>query len=55
MRKERKLRILTPIERELFDLREKGMSRTQIANVLHKSASTIKNQYRMIRSKLGGG
>ncbi|WP_068612590.1 response regulator [Paenibacillus tuaregi] len=53
--KERKLRVLTPIERELYDLNEKGMNRNQIAKYLYKSASTIKSQLRKIREKLAQG
>lgn len=53
--KERKLRILTPIERELYDLNEKGMNRNQIAKYLYKSAHTVKSQLRKIREKLGEG
>ncbi len=55
LRKERKLKILTQVEREIYDLQEKGMSRAKIAKLLHKSVSTVKNQYKIIRSKLGGG
>jgi two-component system response regulator DevR len=50
--KERKLRILTPTERELYDLQLKGMSKSQIANSLFKSVSTVKNQIRKIKEKL---
>lgn len=53
--KERKLRILTPVERELYDLNEKGMNRNQIAKYLYKSAHTVKSQLRKIREKLGEG
>ncbi|XEC93726.1 response regulator [Paenibacillus tarimensis] len=54
-RKERKLRVLTTTEREVFDLREKGKSKAEIAKMLYKSVDTVKNQWKSIRSKLGGG
>ncbi|WP_165822464.1 response regulator transcription factor [Paenibacillus montanisoli] len=52
MREEIRLMQLTPSEREIHDLKEKGFSRTEIAALLHKSMNTIKTQVRSIRNKL---
>lgn len=43
---------LTPSEREIYELREKGLSRTEMSRSLNKSLSTIKTQLRSIRDKL---
>ncbi|UJF34020.1 response regulator transcription factor [Paenibacillus hexagrammi] len=50
-----KLSQLTPSEREIYELREKGMSRTEMSRSLNKSLSTIKTQLRSIRDKLPFG
>jgi two-component system, NarL family, response regulator DevR len=50
--KEVQLSILTPVEREVYHLKQKGLTREQIANKLFKSINTIKTQIRSIRNKL---
>ncbi|MGM0879948.1 MAG: DNA-binding response regulator [Bacillota bacterium] len=50
--KEMQLSILTPAEKEVYLLKEKGLSKTEISNRLHKSVSTIKTQMRHIKHKL---
>lgn len=50
--KEMQLSILTPTEKEVYILKEKGLSKTEISNRLHKSVSTIKTQLRHIKNKL---
>lgn len=52
MRHEIQLMLLTPSERELYELREKGYNKTQMSQLLHKSVNTIKTQLRSIRNKL---
>ncbi|WP_141434320.1 response regulator transcription factor [Bacillus sp. 03113] len=52
IRHEIPLMLLTPSEREIYDLREKGYNKTQMSELLHKSVNTIKTQLRSIRSKL---
>lgn len=53
LKKERRLnRILTPIEREVFDLRERGMNRAEIAGRLYKSVETVKKQIKRIEVKI---
>lgn len=52
MRNEVQLMLLTPSEREIYDMREKGYNKTQMAEMLHKSVNTIKTQLRSIRDKL---
>jgi two-component system response regulator DevR len=52
MRQEIQLMSLSPMEREVFDLRQAGLSKSQIAERLHKSANTIKTQMKSIRDKL---
>ncbi|MDA1872004.1 response regulator transcription factor [Bacillus thuringiensis] len=49
---ERKARVLTPSEREVFYLKESGLSKTEIAKKLFKSAETIKKQLQKIYSKI---
>ena len=51
-RNERKLRVLTPTEREIYDLRERGMNRAEIANYLFKSVETVKKQIKKIQCKI---
>jgi two-component system, NarL family, response regulator DevR len=50
--KEVQLSILTPVEREVYHLKQKGFTREQIANKLFKSINTIKTQIRSIKNKL---
>lgn len=52
IRKEIRLMALTPSERELYDLREQGLSKTQISSQLNKSLNTIKTQWKSIKQKL---
>lgn len=52
--KEVQLSILTPVEREVYHLKQKGYTREQIANKLFKSINTIKTQIRSIKHKLNG-
>lgn len=44
---------LTAAEREIFELVESGMTKSQIEKKLYKSASTLKTQVRNILKKLG--
>lgn len=50
--KEIQLSQLTPSEREIYELREQGLSRSEMSRLLHKSVNTIKTQLRSIRDKL---
>ncbi|MBD0379660.1 response regulator transcription factor [Paenibacillus sedimenti] len=50
--KEMKLSLLTPVEKEVYLLKERGMSKPEIAGRLHKSVNTIKTQLRTIKNKL---
>lgn len=50
--KEVQLSILTPVEREVYHLKQKGLTREQIAGKLFKSINTIKTQIRSIKHKL---
>lgn len=52
LRLERKASVLTPAEREVFKLKEKGLSRAQIAEELFKSVETIKKQLKTIKEKI---
>lgn len=52
MRQEIQLMLLTPSERKIYDLKEKGYNKTQISEILHKSVNTLKSQLRSIRNKL---
>ncbi|MCY7575641.1 MULTISPECIES: response regulator transcription factor [Bacillus] len=52
LRMERKASILTPAEREVYKLKEKGLTRVQIAEHLFKSVETIKKQLKTIKEKL---
>ncbi|GJM79390.1 DNA-binding response regulator [Paenibacillus sp. HMSSN-139] len=52
MRNEVQLMELTPMEREVFDLRRNGLSKREISEKLQKSANTIKSQLRSIKNKL---
>ncbi len=49
---ERKARVLTPAEREVYRLKEKGLNKTEIAEKLYKSVETVKKQLKMIRRKI---
>ncbi|NQX59991.1 response regulator transcription factor [Paenibacillus qinlingensis] len=52
MRSEIQLMDLSPMEREVFDLRKEGLSKQQISDRLHKSTNTIKSQLKSIKDKL---
>ncbi|RAS71644.1 response regulator [Priestia endophytica] len=52
LKKERKIKVLTPTERDVYELKEKGLSRKQIAEKLYKSVETVKKQLKVIRSKI---
>ncbi|MFD1953640.1 response regulator [Paenibacillus thailandensis] len=52
MRSEVQLMTLTPVEREVFELRRQGFSKQQISDKLHKSTNTIKSQLKSIKAKL---
>ncbi|MGG3641477.1 response regulator transcription factor [Bacillus gobiensis] len=52
LRMERKARVLTPAEREVYILKEKGLNKTQIAKKLFKSVETIKKQWKTIKRKI---
>ncbi|MBW7474107.1 response regulator transcription factor [Paenibacillus oenotherae] len=50
--KMKKLSNLTQAEREVYNLNEAGLNKSQIAEALNKSYFTIKNQLKTIRHKL---
>jgi two-component system response regulator DevR len=50
--KEMKLQVLTPEERKVYELNIRGLSKPKIAEQLHKSIYTVKNQLKTIRDKL---
>lgn len=52
LRTEIQLMSLTPMEREVFELRKEGLSKTQISDKLTKSVNTIKSQLRSMKNKL---
>ena len=52
LRKERKIKVLTPVQREVYELKEQGLSKTQIAEKLYKSIETIKLHLKIIKSKI---
>lgn len=52
MREEIRLMLLSPSEREIHELKERGYSRTEISELLNKSLNTIKTQIRSVRNKL---
>ncbi|MFP7176506.1 response regulator transcription factor [Priestia filamentosa] len=52
MQEEKKMRLLTSSEREVYTLQKKGYSRAKIAEHLFKSVSTVKKQIQSIRKKL---
>lgn len=55
LKKERQLnKILTPTEREVYDLKEKGMNKAEIAKQLFYSVETVKKQIKRIHSKMRG-
>ncbi|QMV40672.1 response regulator transcription factor [Cohnella cholangitidis] len=52
IREELKLMTLTPTEREVYQLKNNGFNKRQIAARLFKSENTVKTQMRSIRDKL---
>ncbi|MGE5704934.1 MAG: response regulator [Clostridia bacterium] len=52
IRNELRLMLLTPSEREVYDLYRSGLNKTQISEKMHKSFNTIKTQLKSIKSKL---
>lgn len=52
LKRERKAKVLTPAEREVYELKEQGLNKTQIAQKLYKSVETIKRQLKIIKSKI---
>ncbi|WP_409342340.1 response regulator [Paenibacillus sp. MBLB4367] len=52
LRTEIQLMSLSPMEREVFELRKEGLSKTQISEKLSKSVNTIKSQLRSMKNKL---
>jgi DNA-binding NarL/FixJ family response regulator len=55
LRREKKLRILTPTERVVYDLREEGKTRKQIAEHIFTSVENVKKHLHNIRKKLEEG
>ncbi|MFJ7941134.1 response regulator [Peribacillus sp. NPDC096622] len=49
---EKKIRILTSSEQEIYKLQQKGYSRTRIAETLFKSVGTVKKQIQSINKKI---
>lgn len=52
LKNERVTRILTPSELDVYKLKEKGLSRNEMAEKLLKSVETIKKQLQNIKKKL---
>lgn len=52
IRAELRLSVLTPMERQVYQLRKQGLNNTQIAEKLFKSLNTIKSQIKSIRNKI---
>ncbi|QGQ96757.1 GAF domain-containing protein [Paenibacillus psychroresistens] len=52
-KKELQLNLLTPVEREVYELKQQGLNKTEIAKHLQKSLNTVKNQWKNVREKLG--
>jgi DNA-binding CsgD family transcriptional regulator len=44
---------LTPTERRMLELRASGLTRTEIASLLHRSPQTISNSLTIAKEKLG--
>lgn len=53
LKQEEQLNTLTPAEREVYELAEQGLTRTQIEKKLIKSENTIKSQIKNILKKMG--
>lgn len=52
LKRERKGKVLTPLEREIYELKEQGLNKSQIAQKLYKSVETIKSHLKIIKSKM---
>ena len=52
LKRERKVKVLTSIEREVYELKEQGLNKRQIAQKLYKSVETIKSHMKIIKSKI---
>lgn len=52
LKRERKVKVLTPVEREVYELKEQGLNKRQIAQKLYKSVETIKDHLKIIKSKI---
>jgi two-component system response regulator DevR len=52
VRADLKLSVLTPMEREVYRMKEQGFNKSQIAETLFKSVNTIKSQLKSIRDKM---
>jgi DNA-binding NarL/FixJ family response regulator len=52
LKRERKVKGLTKVEREVYELREQGLNKRQIAQKLYKSVETIKDHLKIIKSKI---
>lgn len=52
LRRERKVKVLSPAEREVYSLKEQGFNNRQISQKLYKSTETVKKQIRTIKSKI---
>ncbi|MCQ6557597.1 response regulator transcription factor [Paenibacillus mendelii] len=46
------LMALTPMERQVYELKKQGMNKIEIAQALQKSFNTVKTQLKSIRNKL---
>ena len=53
LKEQEALAVLSPSEREIYQLMEEGQSNAQIEQKLHKTNSTLKNQINSILKKLG--
>ncbi|MBW7477620.1 response regulator transcription factor [Paenibacillus oenotherae] len=52
IKEEKKVRILTPSEQEIYYLQQKGLSKKAIADTLLKSTDTVKKHMQSIKKKL---
>lgn len=52
IKEEKKIRLLTSSEQEIYNLQQKGYSRKKIAETLFKSVETVKKQIQSIKKKL---
>ncbi|WP_332633075.1 response regulator [Halalkalibacter flavus] len=52
IKKEKKIRLLTSSEQEIYSLQQKGYSKKKIAETLFKSVETVKKQIQSIKKKI---